>query len=67
VTLRDETYLKLQRIALGQGKTMADLATEIIAQALSEMPEPEVSTEAVIESVALGSGFDSAHPTSIEG
>jgi sulfite reductase (ferredoxin) len=50
VTLRDETYLKLQRIALGQGKTMADLATEIIAQALSEMPEPEVSvTEALIE------------------
>ncbi len=43
VTLRDATYLKLQKISLGQGKTMADLATDIIAQALSEMPEPEVA------------------------
>ncbi len=52
VTLRDETYLKLQRIALGQGKTMADLATEIIAEALRDMPEPEVVAEAVAEAVA---------------
>lgn len=51
VTLRDETYLKLQRIALGQGKTMADLATEIIAQALSDFPEPEISEAAVSEAV----------------
>jgi sulfite reductase (ferredoxin) len=55
VTLRDETYLKLQRIALGQGKTMADLATEIIAQALSDVPEPEISafSAAEVEAVSI--------------
>ncbi len=49
VTLRDETYLKLQRIALSQGKTMADMATDIIAQALSGIPEPEIAPKVVAE------------------
>ncbi len=36
VTLRDATYLKLQTVAASQGKSMADLATEIIANALKD-------------------------------
>jgi sulfite reductase (ferredoxin) len=67
VTLRDETYLKLQRIALGQGKTMADLATEIIAKVLSDFPEPEISAvavEAEAGSIATPAVTESVAPVS---
>ncbi len=35
VTLRDAIYLQLQEVALSQNKSMADLATELIDQALN--------------------------------
>ncbi|MBC7516051.1 MAG: sulfite reductase, ferredoxin dependent [Alkalinema sp. FL-bin-369] len=38
VTLRDATYLQLQQIALSQGKSMADLATELVDRALNSKP-----------------------------
>jgi len=41
VTLRDATYLQLQQVALAQGTSMADLATELIHRALN----PESTAE----------------------
>jgi sulfite reductase (ferredoxin) len=45
VTLRDATYLQLQEIALSQNKSMADLATELIHQALN----PKSSDESPVD------------------
>ena len=43
VTLRDAIYLQLQDVALSQGKTMADLATELIDKALNSPLVPDAA------------------------
>ncbi len=43
VTLRDAIYLQLQDVALSQGKTMADLATELIDKALNSPATDDLS------------------------
>jgi len=43
VTLRDAIYLQLQDVALSQGKTMADLATELIDKALNSPSVPDAA------------------------
>jgi sulfite reductase (ferredoxin) len=43
VTLRDAIYLQLQEVALSQGKTMADLATELIDKALNSPSVPDAA------------------------
>ena len=46
VTLRDAIYLQLQDVALSQGKTMADLATELIDKALNSPSVPDAAVVA---------------------
>ena len=46
VTLRDAIYLQLQDVALAQGKTMADLATELIDKALNSPSVPDAAVAA---------------------
>jgi sulfite reductase (ferredoxin) len=57
VTLRDATYLQLQEVALSQGKTMADLATELIDKALnspsSSPSRPTTAEDEIAEDVSL--------------
>ena len=45
VTLRDAIYLQLQDVALSQGKTMADLATELIDKALNSPSTEDLSQD----------------------
>ena len=50
VTLRDAIYLQLQDVALSQGKTMADLATELIDKALNSPSVPDAAVVAASSS-----------------
>ena len=47
VTLRDAIYLQLQEVAFSQGKTMADLATELIDKALNSPSTDDLISESV--------------------